>query len=238
MRYASSLWAMIGKSDLNIKAVREISPFLFPCAVFRAKMRFKYAERCHEAETMPELANERELLQKIHAEPEAFRQLYRHYFPRVYAYVAYRVGRRQDAEDVVAEVFVNMVAGLKHFEYRGAGSFAAWLFRIAHNQVNQFYRDVTINQQISLDEIPDVAVDALPPDQALMRRENFAHLFSMITALAPRRQEIITLKFFAGLRNQEIAAVLNLDERTVASHLSRALDDLRSQYELEKEHES
>ncbi len=187
---------------------------------------------------MPELDNERALLQQIHTEPEAFRQLYRHYFPRVYAYVAYRVGRRQDAEDVVAEVFIKVVEGLKRFEYRGAGSFAAWLFRIAHNQVNQFYREQQVNQQISLDEIPDIPGDMLSPDQALVRRENFAHLFALITALPPRRQEIITLRFFAGLRNQEIAAVLNLDERTVASHLSRALDDLRSQYEPEKEHES
>lgn len=191
-----------------------------------------------ETGIMAELADERELLQKIHTEPEAFRQLYRHYFPRVYAYVAYRVGRRQDAEDITAEVFIKVVEGLKRFEYRGTGSFAAWLFRIAHNHISQFYRDPHVHQQISLDELPDVAVDTLSPDQALMRREQFAHLFGLIMALPPRRQEIITLKFFAGLRNQEIAAVLNLDERTVASHLSRALDDLRSQYEPEKESES
>jgi RNA polymerase sigma-70 factor, ECF subfamily len=52
--------------------------------------------------------------------------------------------------------------------------------------------------------------------------------------LPPRRRDILLLKFFGGLRNQEIARMLNLDERTVASHLSRALDDLRRLYEPEE----
>jgi DNA-directed RNA polymerase specialized sigma24 family protein len=38
------------------------------------------------------------------------------------------------------------------------------------------------------------------------------------------------LKFYGGLRNSEIAAVLGLDERSVASHLCRALDDLHRSY--------
>jgi RNA polymerase sigma factor (sigma-70 family) len=56
----------------------------------------------------------------------------------------------------------------------------------------------------------------------------------MIAKLSPRRRDIVTLRFFGGLRNQEIAAVLKLDERSVASHLSRALEDLRRQYDIEK----
>jgi Sigma-70 region 2 len=90
--------------------------------IFMQYFARKYVLGCRtafKADTMPELDNERALLQKIHTEPEAFRQLYRHYFPRVYAYVAYRVGRRQDAEDVVADVFIKVVEGLKRFEYRG-----------------------------------------------------------------------------------------------------------------------
>ena len=80
------------------------------------------------------------LVQRVRHDPDAFRELYRRYFPRVYAFVAYRVQRAQDAEDVVAEVFMQVVKGLGRFEDRGEGAFAAWVFRIAHNQVSQFYR--------------------------------------------------------------------------------------------------
>jgi DNA-directed RNA polymerase specialized sigma24 family protein len=46
-----------------------------------------------------------------------------------------------------------------------------------------------------------------------------------------RRREIVALRYFGGLRNQEIAAVLGLGERTVAAHLSRALRDLHAAYQ-------
>jgi RNA polymerase sigma factor (sigma-70 family) len=59
----------------------------------------------------------------------------------------------------------------------------------------------------------------------------------MIETLSPRRQEIIRLRFFAGLRNQEIAAVLGLDERTISAHLCRALEDLQAKYSHELDEE-
>ena len=183
-------------------------------------------------------ARERQLIAQGQHQPDAFRELYRHYFPRIYAYVAYRVGGRQDAEDVVAEVFLRVVKSLGRFEYRGAGSFAAWIFRIAHNRVNQFYRKQThAFESLSLHDLPDIQSDSVSPDVQLLRKEQFARLHSLIATLSPRRQEIITLRFFGGLRNRDIAQVLGLDERTVASHLSRALADLERKYTemLEKE---
>jgi RNA polymerase sigma factor (sigma-70 family) len=60
---------------------------------------------------------------------------------------------------------------------------------------------------------------------------------ALVATLSPRRQEIVTLKFFAGLRNREIADVLELDERTVASHLSRGLQDLQTRYRAQVQSE-
>jgi RNA polymerase sigma-70 factor (ECF subfamily) len=171
------------------------------------------------------LNHERKLVEQARDNPDAFRELYRHYFPRVYAYVAYRVGRVWDAEDLTANIFVKVVESLERFEWRGEGSFAAWIFRIAYSEVSQFYRQR--REHLSLDELPDIQSSALSPDQMVLRKEQFARLRARIGTLSPRRQEIITLRFFGGLRNQEIAAVLGLDERTVASHLSRALEDLQ-----------
>lgn len=156
---------------------------------------------------------------------EAFRALYRHYFPRVYAYVAYRVQRAEDAEDLTADIFTKIVESLAQFEYRGEGSFAAWVFRIAQNRVSQFYRQTETS--IPLDELPEFHQQGQSPDEIVIRKERFAWLSMLIDTLTPRRREIITLRFFGGLRNQEIAIILGLDERTVAAHLSRALTDLQ-----------
>jgi histidinol dehydrogenase len=125
-----------------------------------------------------------------------------------------------------------VVENLDQFEYRGDGSFGAWLFRIAYNQIQQFYRQRHI-EVFSLDDLPDLQSDSPSLDQILAQKERFARLRDALATLSPRRQEIVTLKFFGGLRNQEIAEVLDLNERTVASHLSRALDDLQRIYQKE-----
>ena len=161
---------------------------------------------------------ERRLVRRATREPEAFRELYRAYFPRVHAYISYRVGRVQDAEDLTAETFLRAVEHLSRFRWRGEGSFAAWLFRIAHNLVANFYRaDARWPEPIPLELLPDVrAADDLPADE-LARKEVLAHLRHLIGDLSPRQQEI--------------AALLDLDERTVAAHLSRGVRRLQEHYE-------
>lgn len=170
--------------------------------------------------------NEQELIEQVRDDPNAFRELYRYYFPRIYGYIAARVG--QDAEDLVSETFLKAIEGWDGFTYRGEGALAAWLFRIAVNVVNNFYRKHPV-KLITLD-MPLVS-DSLPLDSTLVQQETAALLHRLVQTLPQRRQEVITLKYFGGLRNQEIAQVLHLDERTVASHLSRGLDELYEKYQ-------
>ena len=179
-------------------------------------------------------ASEKELLENARHDLSAFKELYTLYFPRIYAYINYRVGRVQDAEDLVASTFLKATERLGQFEWRGNGSFAAWLFRIARDHVVDFYRrDGKVPKSVSIDELPEIKSDSVLPDDAALQKEKFAYLRQLIGTLSARRQEIITLRFFGGLRNKEIAGILGLDERTVASHLCRGLDDLHEKYLIE-----
>jgi RNA polymerase sigma-70 factor (ECF subfamily) len=184
---------------------------------------------------------EKVLVENAQQDLAAFQDLFKYYFPKVYAYVNYRVARVQDAEDIVANTFLKATERLSEFDWRGDGSFAAWLFRIAHDLVIDFYRqDRKTATSVSLDELPNIKSNTLLPDDTVMQKEKFKSLRKLISTLSPRRQEIITLKFFGGLRNKEIADLLRLDERTVASHLCRGLEDLHQRYvkqflHLEKE---
>jgi len=172
--------------------------------------------------------------QKLHklvegskTDTSAFRELYRIFFPRIFAYVAYRVGQKQDIEDIVAETFLKATQNITNFTPERTGSFSAWLFQIARNEVNTFFRRNHRNlNQIPIADIPLVTSNEMLPDDELARKELFIKVQNLIGNLSPRRQEIILLKYFAGMKNQEIASVLLLDERTVASHLSRGLQDL------------
>ena len=177
---------------------------------------------------------EKLLLERAFKVPDAFRKIYEHYLPRVYAYVVYRVARKQDAEDLVSETFFKVVDRLGTFEWRGEGSFSAWLFRITKNNIADYYREAgRVDKEVSLDELSELAPDNLLPYETIRQKEKFVFLRQLIRALPPRRQEIIQLKFFGGLRNNEIAQVLGIDERTVASHLCRGLEDLHRLYMCE-----
>ena len=177
---------------------------------------------------------EKLLLERAFKVPDAFRKIYEHYLPRVYAYVVYRVARKQDAEDLVSETFFKVVDRLGTCEWRGEGSFSGWLFRITKNNIADYYREAgRVDKEVSLDELSELAPDNLLPYETIRQKEKFVFLRQLIRALPPRRQEIIQLKFFGGLRNNEIAQVLGIDERTVASHLCRGLEDLHRLYMCE-----
>jgi RNA polymerase sigma-70 factor (ECF subfamily) len=120
---------------------------------------------------------------------------------------------------------------IESFQWRGEGSFAAWLFRIVRNLVSNYYRNHPNGKEVDLSTLNQLKGDVKQPPDVVLEKQRAVALRELIATLSPRRQELITLKFFGGLRNKEIAALLGLDERTVASHLSRGLRALHDHYE-------
>lgn len=173
---------------------------------------------------------EENLVRRAATDPAAFRRLYRHYLPRVHAYVSYRVSG-EDVEDLVADVFLAALKGIQNFDYRGHGSFAAWLFGIARNVVHASYRDQSNHPRLTpLDSEEEMIGDQALPEERLLRAEQLYHLRLLLKTLAPRQQEVIRLRFFGGLPNNEIAQLLELDERTVAAYLYRGLQTLHHRF--------
>ncbi len=170
---------------------------------------------------------------------DGLRDLYRCYMPRVYAYAAYRTRTVPETEDIVSETFLRVANELRRFRYRGQGSFAAWLFRIAHNVIEDQRRlRRRRGLPLPLEAAEEVADDSPPPGEDLERQEQFEELRALVATLPPQRQKVVLLRFFAGLRNREIAKVLRLDERTVASHLSRGIQELQRKYVSSEEPEN
>ncbi|HZD58684.1 MAG TPA: sigma-70 family RNA polymerase sigma factor, partial [Anaerolineales bacterium] len=170
---------------------------------------------------------EKFLLDKAQADLAAFEEIYDDYFPKIYAYVRYRVTNLQDVEDLTAAIFLRTAERLGEFQWRGDGSFAAWIFRIAQSILVDFYRKKGSPLEPAFAvNTNELSSDSHHPDDITLRNEKSAVLRYLISTLSPRRQEVLTLKFYGGLRNNEIAQILELDERTVASHLCRGLEDL------------
>lgn len=169
-------------------------------------MRFK-------RNSISQIRNEREV--------QSFEQIYETYFHRIYAFVSSRLESQKDAEDVVADIFLKAMQ--RFTQFRGE-NLSSWIFTIAHNTVQDIYRK---RKPLLLELEGDVIVDTETPEEILLTNERRTEILEHIQALSSRRQEVITLKFYAELRNQEIAEVLGINEQSVASHLHRALTDLR-----------
>ena len=177
---------------------------------------------------------EQALVERAKQYPGAFAELYDMYFPRLYAYIRARVDQQQDAEDIGSETFVRALSGLSRFQWRHNMSFASWIFRIAHNLVSDFHRNKRrIGQTPSFEVVSQIKSSGCTPDEVLEAKEVEYRLYCRLAMLSPRRREVIALKFFGELRNIEIANILDLDERTVATHLGRGIADLRRQYQEE-----
>jgi RNA polymerase sigma-70 factor (ECF subfamily) len=110
-------------------------------------------------------------------------------------------------------------------------AFGPWIFRIARNEIAGHYR--RRRQTLSLELVDEQSSSEPTPPEVVLRREQLARLTSALATLSEREQEIIRLKFGAGLRNQEIAKVMRLRAGHVAVILYRALRKLRGQLDAD-----
>jgi len=161
---------------------------------------------------------------------EALSQLYRSHVSAVYRYIYLRVGREDLAEDLTGDVFLKMVEGIGSFDYRGV-PFAAWLFRIAHDRVVDYFRRQAGKETVSLSEGLNVPSEGLGATaEAALSRERLRQAFGQLTE---EQKQVIVLKFGEGLTNAEVGRLLGKGEGAVKSLQHRALASLRQFLEKE-----
>ena len=154
----------------------------------------------------------------------SFDELYQQYYERVLAYMRFRTGSTDAAEDLVAQVFERAVSHLD--DLQSPGAVGAWLFRIARNCAADYFRRYRVT--VSLDTLVDGNHPReCSPEEELVAREERMLLLTQLNRLSEREREVIGLKFVACLQNREIARVLHMPEGTVGSLLHRALSRLR-----------
>jgi RNA polymerase sigma-70 factor (ECF subfamily) len=153
----------------------------------------------------------------------AFDRLYRSSRDDVYAYVAGMVRDRAAAEEVTATAFERAYRKRSRFDRR-RGEPRAWLFGIARNAALDELRRRGRQAELAA-EPADLAGAAVEESAAASERR--LALAAGLATLEPRERELIALKFFAGLSNAEIAAVVGIGESNAGTKLHRAVTKLR-----------
>jgi RNA polymerase sigma-70 factor (ECF subfamily) len=155
----------------------------------------------------------------------AFEQLYRSSRDDVYAYVAGLLRDRSAAEDVTAAAFERAYRRRSRFDPE-RGSPRAWVFGIARNAALDELRRRARRAESSHAPLDPADHGASTPERA-EERDRRAALLAALGRLPSRERELISLKFFAGLSNREIAGTLRISESNAGTRLHRAIAKLR-----------
>ncbi len=183
-----------------------------------------------------DLHRERELVTRARKDPAAFAQLYDHYYPRIFGYVLRRTADVEAAQDITAETFSCALGKFWQFRWRSI-SFSSWLYKIAGNETNRYFRAAQYRKSVSLEELQAEGYDPIAPcdlegelieaQERLERHREYLEIQKKIARLPAQYQEVIALRFFEHKQLKEIAQILGKKEGTVKSLLHRAIERLR-----------
>lgn len=181
-----------------------------------------------------DLAEEKALVQRAQKDPAAFGKLFDRYYDDIHNYIIHRTANIALAQELTSNTFYKALNKLWMFRWKGV-PFSAWLYRIASNEVNGFYRKykqfhlhpIEDYDEKLIDELTEADREILAAEEQLANDVMFVELHKCIATLKPRYQEVITLRFFEGRKIAEIASILGKSEGTVKSLLHRSIAKLR-----------
>jgi RNA polymerase sigma-70 factor, ECF subfamily len=183
-----------------------------------------------------DLDKEKDLISQAQKDPHAFAQLYDHFYPRIFGYVLRRTANLEAAQDVTSETFFKALKKLQQFRWRNV-SFSSWLYKIASNEVNRYFRQPEYKRSTSLEELQEQGFEPISPydpegelmeaQEKLEQYREFREIQEKVVRLPAKYQEVIALRFFEQKQVREIAEILGKKEGTVKSLLHRAVEKLR-----------
>jgi len=148
------------------------------------------------------------------AKPD-FDQFYRKNIDRIHRFVFLRVPDRATAEDLVSEIFIKALAAFDRYDE--AVSKSAWIYRIAHNHLANWYRD----RKATVD-IDDVAPFLVGTDGRDLEAttDDRAQVSRLLEGLDPEEKRLVTLKYLEGYEYAEMAELIGkkADALKMATH--------------------
>src|SRR5687768_15471891 len=186
------------------------------------------------AQLLNPLVDEQEMIRlSQEGDQEMFGRLYDAYIERIYRYVYFRVADEELAEDITSQVFLKVWEKL-HTYQAGQSPFMAWLYRIAHNAVIDYYR--TRKVSIPLEEASPIEVShADEVNERLDLQVKSQQLHKALQELTDEQQQVLLLKFVGGLSTSEIAQQLSKQQGAVRALQMRGLQALAKCPDLQLE---
>ena len=173
-----------------------------------------------------------EVAERAKYDKEAFGELYDYFFPRVYSYIFGKVKNSDQADDIISVTFEKVFVKLDDYDST-KGAFSTWIFRIAINEMNNLFRGQARRNEAAWEDFFNPADSRNTPEQQMVSDEGDQHLLMAMEKLGEREKKIVSLKYFSGISNKEIAEMLDMTPSNVGVVLHRTLDKLKKVLEAE-----
>lgn len=152
-------------------------------------------------------------------------ELFDAYYDKVYAFLYARTGDSALAEDLASQTFVKIAEHFRSY-CKEKGALSTWVFTIALNEMRSYFRRQARKETEPLFEIVEIpGFDDV--EKEFEEGETKKEVLFLLSRLDARQRSIVTLKYYGGLTNGEIAVLLNLSESNVGTIMNRALCKLR-----------
>ena len=159
----------------------------------------------------------------------AFGAIYDKYFERIYLFIFKRVGDEAIAGDICQETMLKVMFNIQKYEDRGI-PFSAWLYRIASNEVNLFFRKQ--KKELTV-EVQEKHLKDLMEEGHIGKAESEADQEKLVVAISklkPEQSEIIELRFFQHYSFKEIADFYGITEANAKMRLYRILEKMKQDW--------
>ncbi len=189
----------------------------------------EYTTRYHH--TAEQLDTERLIIEAAKENPENFGPLYDKYYKQIFGYVYQRMDCKDTAFDLTAQVFLKALTNIGKYEYKGV-PFASWLYRIAHSEVMQLFRNQKNAKTINAD-IGDLKHICEEIEEQYME-EYKGVMMKLIKELPEDELNLIEMRFFEKRPFKEIAEILKITENNAKVKMYRILERVKKK--LMKKH--
>ena len=155
----------------------------------------------------------------------AFVELYRAINRRVFLFAKYRLGNREDAEEVLDDTAMEL---WKHPDrFRGESRFMTYVLGIANNKAISLLRRRGCFEESSEEDPRDMPDDDPTPVDAVSRKETLGAIQQCMEQLSERQSTIVYLAYFEDLSRGEIGRIVGCTENAVRQHLCQALRKMK-----------
>lgn len=163
---------------------------------------------------------------------QAFDILLERYKDKLYSYIYFVVRNEEQTEDIFQETFVKAIVTIQQGRYSADGKFGAWLTRIAHNLVIDFFRqerneNVVSNDEVEIDLFNNANLSDDTIETQMVNEQVLCDVRRLMDFLPENQREVVYMRFYQDLSFKEIAEITGVSINTSLGRMRYALLNLR-----------